>query len=194
MYPFTCCSFTKSNSAFCSSHVNWYTFPGIVDGAFSLSSIAWSQMHDSGKCCAASSLKTWECHWYLAGISLLPFCDPACSTNLDTRVCFFDVLSPSPGICIHPTYSELLASVYGCIMGCLPAGVMLHSPMQTFFFSGTHMMSGNWSALIHPLAQSILGYIAVNHEYPRISFWSPISVRKKRSFVLCCPVCISRSV
>ena len=82
----------KSSSAFCSSCVNWYTFPGIVEGAFSFSSIAWSQIHDSGKHCATSSLKTWECCWYLAGISPLPFCDPTCSTNFDVSVCFFDVL------------------------------------------------------------------------------------------------------
>ena len=95
MYPFACCSFTKSSNACCLSCVSWYIFLGIVDGVFDFNSIVWSQIHDSGKCCAASSLKTWECHWYLAGISPLPFYDPACFANLDARVCFFDILDPS---------------------------------------------------------------------------------------------------
>ena len=132
--------------------------------------MAWSQIHDSGKHCAASSLKTWECHWYLAGISPLPFCDPACSASLDVSVCFFDVLDPSPNICIRTTYNEPLAGTYRCFMVHLPTGVVLHSLMQTFFFLGAHMMSSSWSALIHPQAQSMFGWVAANHGYPKMSF------------------------
>ena len=194
MYPLASCSFTKSNSAFCSSCISWYTFPGIVEGVFSFSSMAWSQICDSGKCCATSSLKTWECCWYLAGISLLPFCDLACSASLDVSVCFFDVLGPVPLICTHAIYRELLAGAYGPFTLCLPAGVMLHLLMWIFFLSGAHMMSSSCSASIYPLAQLMFGWVAANHGYPRMSFWSSISVRKKHSLILCCPVCISRSV
>src|SRR5580692_407463 len=126
IYPFACCSRTNSNSAFCSSCVSWYTFPGIVDGAFGLSSMAWSQICGSGKRCTASSLKTWECRLYLSGISLLPFCDLACSASLDASVCFLLGFVVSSGICILAMYSDPLGGAYGCATACRPAGVMSH--------------------------------------------------------------------
>jgi len=39
-------------------------------------------------------------------------------------------------------------------------------------------MTGRWEASIHPLAQSILGWLATNHGYPRMIRWWPRSVRK----------------
>jgi hypothetical protein len=48
--------------------------------------------------------------------------------------------------------------------------------------------------LIHPLFQSILGWNAVNQEYPRIALFSPRFERKKCRVVHCVPVCTCRSV
>src|SRR5580692_892309 len=166
----------------------------MVDGAFSLSSMAWSQIHNSGKRCTASSLKTWECRLYLSGISLLPFCDPACSASLEASICFLFTLEFLSGICTLAMYNDPLDGTYGCMTIRRPAGVMLHVPMCVLGFCRFCMMRGNWLASIHPLAQSMFGCVAANHGYPRMILLSPMLVRKKCSFVLCCPVCISKSV
>src|SRR5712675_3336029 len=54
-------------------------------------------------------------------------------------------------------------------------------------------MRGSWVVSIHPRAQSILGWFAANHGYPRITPWGPRSVRKKRMLVRLVPVCTCKS-
>ena len=51
--------------------------------------------------------------------------------------------------------------------------------------------SCEWS--IHPLAQSIFGCVVANHGYPKITLWSPRSVRKYRRFVFFEPVLVFKS-
>src|SRR5712671_643005 len=57
----------------------------------------------------------------------------------------------------------------------------------------SHRMRGSWVVSIHPRAQSILGWFAANHGYPRITLWCPRSVRKKRMLVCLVPICTCRS-
>ena len=191
MYPFACCSWTNSSSAFCSSCVSWYTFPGIEEGAPGFSSIASSQMWGSVNLWEASLLNTDRWQWYLAGIFLSPICDPACLANFDASVCFlFDEVGMD-------TWVMCIDSVMGgiCQSGFLwPAGVAVHDAIQDSMAFLVCRMSGSWVLLIHPLAQSIFGWLAANHGYPRMTFWSARSVRKNHNHTLWFPVCISRSV
>ena len=191
IYPFTCCTCMKSSSAFCSSCISWYTFPGINDGAPGFSSMAWSQMQGSGNHWEASSLKTCKCCWYLAGIFPSPIWVLACSTNFDARVCF---LPETVGIVMHAMWMVFWLGG-GCLV-CLLwlAGVWVHCPIHDSMAFLVHRMRGNCLLSIHPWAQLIFGYVAVNHGYPRIAFWSARSVRKKCNHTLWLPVCISRSV
>ena len=52
---------------------------------------------------------------------------------------------------------------------------------------------GNCEWSIHPLAQSILGCAVANHGYPKITLWSPRSVRKYCRFVFFKPILVFRS-
>jgi hypothetical protein len=60
--------------------------------------------------------------------------------------------------------------------------------------SGAQNITGSWVWSIQPLFQSIHGWNATNHGYPRIALFSPRSDRKKRRVVCCVPVCTCRSV
>ena len=191
MYPFTCCSHTKLSSAFCSSCMSWYTFPGINDGAPGFSSMAWSQIQGSGNWREASSLKTHRCCWYLTGIFPSPFCILACSASFDARVCF---LLGAVGTVTCATWMTFWWGGEYLGYTLCPAGVQMHCPICDSVAFLVHRMRGSWLLSIHPWAQSIFGCIAVNHGYPRIAFWSTRSVKKKCSHTLWFPVCILRSV
>ena len=45
----------------------------------------------------------------------------------------------------------------------LPIGVTTHFPIHDSMAFLVHSISGSWVLLIHPLAQSIFGWFAVNH-------------------------------
>ncbi len=60
--------------------------------------------------------------------------------------------------------------------------------------SGVLKTMGSCVWLIHPLLQSILGCMAVNHGYPRIALCSPSCVRKNLMLVVVVPVRIARLV
>ena len=191
IYPFACCSHMNSSNAFCSSCMSWYTFPGINDGAPGFDSIAWSQMQGSRTLWEASLLNTERWWWYLAGIFPSPICDPACSANLEASVCFLLVMT---GI---DTRATCMASVIGGIHWSgflLPVGVIVHWPMRDSMAFLVCSISGSWVLSIHPLAQSIFGWFAANHGWPRMAFWSARLVRKNRNHTFRFPVCISRSV
>ena len=51
-----------------------------------------------------------------------------------------------------------------------PAGVVIHHAIHDSIAFLMCKMSGNWSLLIHPHAQSIFGWLAVNHGYPKMAF------------------------
>ena len=191
MYPFACCSHTNSSKAFCSSCVSWYTFPGIEDGAPGFNSIAWSQMQGSGNLWEASSLNTERWQWYLAGIFPSPICDPACSANLEANVCFlFDEMGrDTRAMCIKLVMGGVCWHIF-----LRPAGIVVHCAIHDSIAFLVCKMSGNWSLSIHPHAQSIFGWLAANHGYPRIAFWSARSVRKNHNHTFWLPVCISRLV
>ena len=191
MYPLACCSQMNSSRAFCLSCASWYTFPGIDDGVPGFNSIVWSQMRDSGNLWEASSLNTERWRWYLAGIFLSPICDPAHSASFEASVCFF---STEAGMDTRATCIEL--EVVGfCLLGLFqPAGVIVHWVMRDLMAFLVRRMSGSWVLSIHPCAQLIFGWLAVNHGYPRMAFWLARSVRKNRNHTLWFPVCISRSV
>ena len=55
---------------------------------------------------------------------------------------------------------------------------------RAFFASGARNMMGSCEESIHPLLQSILGYVAANHEYPKMALFSPRFVKKKRRGLL----------
>ena len=50
------------------------------------------------------------------------------------------------------------------------AGVAVHNVIRDSMAFLVCRMSGSWLLLIHPLAQSIFGWLAANHGYPRIAF------------------------
>ena len=191
MYPFACCSRTNSSRAFCLSCVSWYTFPGIEDGAPGFSLIAWSQMWGSGNLWEASSLNTERWWWYLARIFPSPICDPACSASLEASICFLfgEMGMDTWAMCIELVMSGI------CWGGFLrPAGVAVHCAIRDSMAFLVQRMSGSWLLSIHPWGQSIFGWLAVNHGYPRMALWLARSVRKNHNHTLWFPVCISRSV
>ena len=51
-----------------------------------------------------------------------------------------------------------------------PAGVAMHHAMHDSIAFLVHKMSGDWVLSIHPHAQSIFGWLATNHGYPRMAF------------------------
>ena len=160
MYPLACCSRTNSSNAFCSSCVSWYTFPGIDDGAPGFSSIAWSQMWGSGNLWEASSLNTERWWWYLVGIFPSPICNPACSASLEANVCFLLVTMgiDTRAMCMESVVSDTHRSSL-----LLPIGVIMHHPIHDSMAFLVHSISGSWVLSIHPCAQSIFSWFAVNH-------------------------------
>ncbi len=54
-------------------------------------------------------------------------------------------------------------------------------------------MIGNWEWSIHPQAQSIFGCAVVNQGYPRMTLWSPRSVRKYCKFTFRVPILVLMS-
>ena len=68
MVPLAICSFKNFRSSCNSGCDSLINFPGRVDGAPGLSSIAWSQSLDGGNSCDASSLNTLVNCWYCVGI------------------------------------------------------------------------------------------------------------------------------
>ena len=72
------------------------------------------------------------------------------------------------------------------VMGC---GLLTVRGMnRARFASGARNIMGSCEESIHPLFQSILGCMAVSHEYPKMALFSPRSIRKKRSGLLVVPV------
>ena len=51
-----------------------------------------------------------------------------------------------------------------------PAGMIAHCVMCDLMAFLVHRMSGSWLLSIHPRAQLIFGWLAVNHGYPRMAF------------------------
>ena len=72
--------------------------------------------------------------------------------------------------------------------------LMIHGMNRAFAASGVLNMMGSCIWSIHPLLQSILGWTAVNHGYPRITLCSPNWVRKNLMLVVVAPVHMARSV
>ena len=52
----------------------------------------------------------------------------------------------------------------------LPAGMIVYRAIHDLMALLKCKMSGNWSLLIHPHAQSIFGWLTANHGYPRMAF------------------------
>ena len=69
------------------------------------------------------------------------------------------------------------ATCMGVVMGnahrsgfLLPAGMVMHNAIQDSRAFLVRRISGNWLLSIHPHTQSIFGWLAANHGYPRIAF------------------------
>src|SRR6266403_4369759 len=60
--------------------------------------------------------------------------------------------------------------------------------------SGALKTMGSWVWSIHPLFQSIFGWVAANQGYPSIALCSPSSVRKNLMLVVVDPVWVAKSV
>jgi hypothetical protein len=60
MVPCLVCSTTNLCSSFCLVCDNGMSLPGSATGAFGFSLIAWSQIHEGGNLCEASSENTLE--------------------------------------------------------------------------------------------------------------------------------------
>jgi len=143
------CSFMNLASSCSSSCDSAYIFPGRVDGAPGLSSIAWSHMRDSGKCCAASSLNTlWWC-LYSAGMGSR-FGLSCSSASVEEVVCH----AMRGSTWILPMY-RISSSVE------LGRSRMLG---LNWAFSALvlRIIRGSCAMSIHPCAQSILGWFAAN--------------------------------
>ena len=103
---------------------------------------------------------------------------------------FFDSSSLNTLVCFRYCGGTMLSGV--CIV-VLPTmvwdlGLICRGKNCAFVASADHRTISNWSCVIHPLAQSILGCAAANHGYPKITLFSPRSERKYRR--VCCWVSV----
>ncbi len=73
-------------------------------------------------------------------------------------------------------------------------GLICRGRNHAFTVSGLHNTIGSWSWEIHPLAQLILGCVAANHRYPRMTRFSPRSERKYHNIHWVVPVLVCKSV
>ena len=167
MVPCLVCSTTNLCSSSCSACDSSMSLRGRAADALGLSSITWSQMCDGGNSCKASSENTLEYYWYCSGI--------------------FGSIRASLGLTASlPMYSVPLSSVLG---------LLTHQGRNhALDASGARSIMGSWVWSIHPLLQSIQGWNAVNHGYPRIALFSPRSERKNQRVERCVSVCTWRSV
>src|SRR6266481_5449073 len=120
--------------------------PGIVEGAPGRSSMAWSHMVCLGSLCNFSSLKTLLCLVYSCGI----------------LVGFVSWAVPMVA---------LQSRSWSILMG--RGLLMVHGMNRALAASGAFSTMGSCVWSIHPLFQSILGCMAVNHGYPKIALCLP---------------------
>ena len=73
-------------------------------------------------------------------------------------------------------------------------GLICRGRNRTFTVSGLRNTIGNWSWEIHPQAQSIFGWVAVNQGYPRMTLFSSKLERKYCSVRCVVPVLVCKSV
>ena len=144
MVPLIKCSFMNFLSSPSSGCDNGISFPGRDAGAPGLSSIAWSQMHDGGNSCDASSLNTLEYWWYCSGIL----------SCLERSVCSVGLIT------ILPMKYQSCWQFLGWLI--------CHGMNHAFIVLGAQSMIGNWEWSIHPLFQSICGCAAANQGYPKM--------------------------
>jgi hypothetical protein len=136
--------------------------PGNDTGAFGLSSMAWSQICNGGNSCDMSSEKTLEYCWYCSGM-------------------FASGRLPLGLMITLPIYSLSL----GVILGLLTC----HGRKHVLSISWVLKIIGSCIWSIHPRFQSIRGWKAANHGYPRMALFSSKSERKNQSVECCAPVC-----
>jgi hypothetical protein len=72
--------------------------------------------------------------------------------------------------------------------------LICHGRNRAHAASGIWSMMGNWPWSIQPLFQSIWGWKATNHGYPRMTLFSLKFERKNQRVCPCVPVCVCRSV
>ena len=110
------------------------------------------------------------------------------SWSLKTRVCLW-----------YCGGMKLSGSLVGFVTSALPTivcklGLIWRGRKRAFAASGLRSTMGSWSWEIHPLAQSIFGWVVVNHGYPRMTRFSPKSDKKYRSVCCVVPVRVYKSV
>src|SRR6266403_1085625 len=167
MVPLFRCSWTKLWTSWISFWLRGRSRPGIVDGAPGSSSMAWSQIVYFRSRWDCSSLNTLLCWAYSGGIF---------------------VLSDSCVVPIVALHSKILSA--WMVRGLL----MVRGRNRAFAVSEVLNTIGRCVWSIHPLLQSILGFTATNHGYPKIALCSPSCVRKNLMFVVVKPVRMARSV
>ena len=139
--------------------------------AFDSNLIAWTQTILFGSCCDFCSLNTFACWWNSSG-TLVRSASSGCSGWTVT---------------LHRKYLSFR-------MG---QGMFLILRTKVAFYAfGAWSTMGSWEWSIHPFFQSILGWVAVNHRYLRITLCSPKSDRKNQncSVIVFYPVRTFKSV
>ena len=145
------------------------SLPASDFGAFGNSSIAWSHTVLFGKRWDLCSLNTLAWRWNSLG-TLVRSASSGCSGWTVT---------------LHRKYLSFQVG----------RGMFLILGMKvTFCALGALSTMGSWEWSIHPFFQSILGWVAANQGYPRITLCSPRLDRKNCSVVVFCPVWTFRSV
>src|SRR6266478_2295373 len=165
MVPLFRCSWTKLWTSWISFWFRGRRCPGIVEGAPGRSSMAWSHIVCLGSLCDCSLLKTLLCFAYSWGICIV-----------------FDSW-------VFPIVALQSSSWFTCVGQGL---LIVCGKNRALAASGALNMMGSCVWSIHPLFQSILGWMAANHGYPRIALCSPNWVRKNLMLVVIAPICMAR--
>ena len=167
--PLCRCSTVNFLISLISSWGSLSSLPASDFGVFGSNSIAWSHTVLFSSCWDCCSLNTFAWWWNSFGTL---------------------VRSASSGwfewtVTLHRKYLSFHVG----------QGTLLILGMKTaFYMFGALMMMGSCEWSINPLFQSILGCVAANHRYPRITLCSSRSDKKNWSIVVFCPIWMFRSV
>jgi hypothetical protein len=163
MVPRCKCSAMNFSISLISSWGSLSSLPANDFGVFGSSSIAWSHTVLLGSHWDFCSLNTFVWQWNSSG-TLVRSVSSGCSRWT---------------VALHRKYLSFRAG---------RRTFLILGTKVAFCTFGTLSTMGSWKWSIHPFFQSILGWVTVNHGYPRITLCSPRSDRKNHSVVVFCPV------
>ena len=90
--------------------------------------------------------------------------------------------------------STIILPMYSVSMLSILVLLICRGKNRALVAFGAQNITDSWVWSIHPLFQSIRGWKAANHGYPRMTLFSPRFKRKNRRVCRCAPVCVCRSV